>query len=129
MGPAVVLCGVLALSLLVLGATLHGHGRRSCGQSPPLRQGAPWIVGGVLAVGIALVAVPAIPPIVIAGLMAYTGVAATAAWRMAGLDRASPWMTQSRRLARLGVASVALTWLGVVLGLLLWIADMIANAP
>jgi hypothetical protein len=38
-------------------------------------------------------------------------------------------MARSRRLARFGVAAVALTWLGLVLGLLLWIASMVANAP
>ena len=48
---------------------------------------------------------------------------------MASLDEASPWMARSRRLARFGVAAVALTWLGLVLGLLLWIASMVANAP
>jgi len=80
-------------------------------------------MGGVLVV------IPAVPPIVIAGVMAYTGIAATAIWRMASLDEASPWMARSRRLARFGVAAVALTWLGLVLGLLLWIAGMVANAP
>jgi hypothetical protein len=80
-------------------------------------------MGGVLVV------IPAVPSIVVAGVMAYTGIAATAIWRMASLDEASPWIAKSRRLARFGVAAVALTWLGLVLGLLLWIADMVANAP
>jgi hypothetical protein len=86
-------------------------------------------MGGVLAVGSVLVLIPAVPSIVVAGLMAYTGVAATALWRMACLDGASPWMAQSRRLARIGIAAVALTWLGLVFGMLLWIADVVANAP
>ena len=129
MRPAVVLWGVLALSLLVLGATVYRTARPPHRQTPPFRRGVPWIMGGVLAVGSVLVLIPAVPSIVVAGLMAYTGVAATALWRMASLDGASPWMAQSRRLARIGIAAVALTWLGLVLGLLLWIADMVANAP
>jgi hypothetical protein len=128
MRPAVVLWGVLALGLLVLGATMVRTARTPRRQTPPFRRDVPWIMGGVLAVGGALVVIPAVPSIVVAGVMAYTGIAATAIWRMASLDEASPWMAPSRRLARFGIAGVALTWLGLVFGLLLWIADMVARA-
>jgi len=128
MRPAVVLWGVVALGLLVLGATMYRAARAPRRQTPPFRRDLPWIMGGVLAVGGVLVVIPAVPSIVVAGVMAYTGIAATAIWRMASLDEASPWMTQSRRLARFGIAAVALTWLGLVFGLLLWIADMVAHA-
>jgi hypothetical protein len=129
MGPAVVLGALVALSLLGLGATLRRTGRSSPRRASPFRGAVPWVVGGVLLVGGALAAIPAVPPIVIGALMAYTGVAVTATWRMASLDRVSPWMPQSRRLARIGVAAVALTWLGLVLGLLLRIADLVARTP
>ena len=128
MGPTVVLWGVVALSLLALGATIYRTGRASHRQTPAFRRDVPWIVGGVLAVGGALVVIPAVPSIVVAGVMAYTGIAATAIWRMASLDEASPWMAPSRRLARFGIAAVGLTWLGLVFGLLLWIADMVTRA-
>jgi hypothetical protein len=129
MRPAIVLWGVVALSLVVLGATMVRTARAPRRPTPPFRRDVPWIMGGILAMGGVLVVIPAVPPIVIAGVMAYTGIAATAIWRMASLDEASPWMARSRRLARFGVAAVALTWLGLVLGLLLWIASMVANAP
>ncbi|HEX7400210.1 MAG TPA: hypothetical protein VF302_10600 [Candidatus Limnocylindrales bacterium] len=128
MRPAVVLWGVVALSLLVLGATMYRTARAPHRQTPPFRRDVPWIMGGVLAMGGVLVVIPAVPSIVVVGVMAYTGIAATAIWRMASLDGASPWMAQSRRLARFGIAAVALTWLGLAFGLLLWIADMVANA-
>lgn len=128
MGPAVILGALVALSLLVLGATLRQTGSWSRRQLTPFREAAPWVTGGVLVVGCVLVAIPRVPPVVIGGLVAYTGVAITAIWRMATLDRASRWMPPSRRLTRLAITAVALTWLGVVLGLLLRIADMIAGA-
>jgi len=128
MRPAIVLWGVVALSLLILGATMYRTARAPHRKTPPLRPDVPWIMGGVLAVGGVLVVIPAVPSIVVAGVMAYTGIAATAIWRMASLDGASPWMAQSRRIARFGIAAVALTWLGLVFGLLLWIADMVAHA-
>src|SRR5512140_2930128 len=128
MRPAIVLWGVVAVSLLVLGATMYRTARAPRGQTPPFRRDVPWIMGGVLAVGGALVVIPAVPLIVVAGVMVYTGIAATAIWRMASLDESSPWMAQSRRLARFGIAAIALTWLGLVFGLLLWIADMVAHA-
>jgi uncharacterized membrane protein len=128
MRQAIALWGVVALSLLVLGATVYRTARAPRRQTPPFRRDLPWIVGAVLAVGGVLVVIPAVPSMVVAGVMAYTGIAAAAIWRMASLDEASPWMAQSRRLARFGIAAVALTWLGLVFGLLLWIAAMVANA-
>jgi hypothetical protein len=88
----------------------------------------PWTLGGVLVVGSVLLALPGVPPIVIVGLTAYARVAVTAVWRLASLDRGSRWMPQSRRLVRLGIAAVALTWLGIVLGLLLRLVDLVAGA-
>jgi uncharacterized membrane protein len=129
MGPAAAFLGALvALSLLVLGATLRRTGPGSRRGVPPFRRAVPWAVGGMVLVGGALLVIPAVPPIVVAGLVAYTGVATTAMWRMATLDRASRWMPPSRRIARLGMTAAGLTWLGIVLGLLLRIADMIAAA-
>ena len=127
MHSAVVLWGAVALGLLMLGATVYRATRAPRRQTPAFRRDVPWIVGGVVAVGGALVVIPAVPSIVVAGVMAYTGIAATAIWRMGSLDEASPWMARSRRLARFGIAAVALTWLGLVFGLLLWIADMVAH--
>jgi hypothetical protein len=129
MGPAVVLAGLVALSLLLLGATLRRTDRAARRQTPPLRYAVPWIVGGVAVVDMVLVAIPAVPPMVIAGLTVYTGVAVTAIWRMANLDRTSRWMLPSRRRARIAFTAVALVWLGLILGLLLGIADLVARAP
>jgi uncharacterized membrane protein len=129
MGPAIFLGGLVALSLLVLGATTRRAGQTSRTQTPPFREAVPWVAGGVLAVGGVLMLIPGVPAVVTAGLVAYTGVAVTAVWRMASLDRVSRWMLPSRRLARLGITAVALTWLGLVLGLLLRIADLVASAP
>lgn len=128
MEPAIVLGGLVALSLLALGATMRRTGRASRAEALPFRRAVPWITAGVLAVGGVLVAIPAVPPIVVVGLMAYTGVALTATWRMASLDRISPWMLPSRRRARIGIAAVGLTWLGLVLGLFLRIADLVATS-
>jgi hypothetical protein len=129
MGPAILLGGFVALSLLILGTTMRQTGRRAGRQPPSFRRALPWILGGMLAVAAVLVAIPRVPPIVIAGLIGYTAVAVAAMWRMASLDRQSRWMTPSRRLARFGISAIALTWLGLVLGLLLGIADLIASAP
>lgn len=128
MGPAAILGALVALSLILLGVTLRRGGPGSLRQTPPFRRAVPWAVGGVLLVGGILVVIPGVPPIVIAGLVAYTGVACAAMWRMASLDRASRWMPPSRRATRLAITAIGLTWLGVVLGLLLRIADMIAGA-
>lgn len=129
MGPAIALVGLVAMSLLILGATMRRTGRTSRTQTPPFRSAVPWIAGAMLIVGGILVAVPGIPAGVVAGLVIYAGVAVTAMWRLVTLDRASRWMTPSRRLARFGFSAVALTWLGLVLGFLLDVADLITNAP
>ena len=105
MRPAIVLWGVLALGLLALGATLVLTARAPRRRALSFRRDVPWIIGGVLAVGGVLVVIPAVPSIVVAGVMAYTGIAATAISRMGNLDEASPWMARSRRLARFGIAA------------------------
>jgi type IV secretory pathway TrbD component len=38
-------------------------------------------------------------------------------------------MAPAHRTARIAISVVALTWLGIVFGLLLWIAASIAGAP
>ena len=81
----------------------------------------------MLIVGVLLGVVAHAPPLVVVGLMAYTGVAATAMWRMVQLDRRSRWMEPDRRRFRIGISIVALAWLGIVLGLFLWIAASIAS--
>ena len=128
MGPAVLLAGLVALSLLVLGATMRRSGRRPTHRpTPPFRNAVPWVVGAMVTIGVVLVIVQGVPRIVIVGLVAYTGVAVAGIWRMASLDRVSSWMVPSQRIARIGFTTVALTWLGIVLGLLLRIADMVAS--
>ena len=130
MGLAVLLGGLVVLSLFVLGATLLGSRRSAKG--PASSRSGPWcrsIAFGVVLVGIVLVIVPRVPTLVIVGSMAYTGVAVAAMWRMAQLDRGSRWMEPSQRRFRLGISIVALAWLGIVLGLLLWIAAYIAGGP
>jgi hypothetical protein len=129
MGPAVVVGGVVALSLLAVGLTMRRTAPGSRSQTPPFRQALPWVLGGVLVVGTILVVMPGVPAVVTVGLVAYTGVAVTSMWRLAALDRSSRWMTPARRRTRFGIAAVALTWLGIVLGLLLRIADLLAAAP
>ena len=130
MGLAVILGGLVVLSLFVLGATLLGS-RRSATDRPAVSFGpvVPLIAFGVVLVGVVLVIVPRVPTLVIVGSMAYTGVAVAAMWRMAQLDRGSRWMEPSQRRFRLGISIVALAWLGIVLGLLLWIAAYIAGGP
>ena len=87
----------------------------------------PFVVSAVVVVGIVLVVLPGVPPLVIVGLMAYAGVAAAALWRMASLDRGSRWMEPSHRRARIAISAMAITWLGIILGLLLGIAAAIAD--
>lgn len=128
MEPAAILVALIALSLFLLGVTLRRSGPGSRRHVPPFRRAAPWVAIGVVVVGAVLLEIPSVPPIVMVGMVAYTGVATAAMWRMATLDRASRWMPPSRRVARLGVTAVALAWLGIVLGLLLRIADMLAGA-
>ena len=79
-------------------------------------------------VGVVL-AVIGVPSLVTAGLMVYAGVAVAAMWRLMRLDRGSRWMAPSHRYARIAISIVALTWLGIVFGLFLWIAASIAGGP
>jgi hypothetical protein len=129
MGPAVVLLGLLALSLVALGVTMRQTAPASRTQVPPFRLAVPWIAGGMIAAAVVLVALPGVAPVVTAGLTVYTGVAVAALWRLASLDRRSRWMLPSERRARVGISVVALTWLGVILGLMLRLADLVASAP
>ncbi|HEY4189259.1 MAG TPA: hypothetical protein VGM28_02475 [Candidatus Limnocylindrales bacterium] len=128
MGPAVVIGGLVVLSLLVLGVTLGARPRPGVRRELPFRQALPFVAGILVAVAVVL-AVLEVPTLVLVGLVAYVGVAATAVWRMARLDRGSRWMEPNVRIARLAISVVALTWLGIILGLLLWIAAYLAAGP
>ncbi len=127
MEPAIILGGFVALALLLLAAAMRRTRRPSGRAAPPFRRAAPWVAGGVLVVGAGLLAIPGVSPVVIAVLPAYAGVAIAGMWRMASLDSVSPWMPPSRRRARLGATAIAVTWLGLVLGLLLAIVDLVAR--
>ena len=129
MGLAVLLGGLVVLSLFVLGATLVGSRRSLKGGPISFAPAVPLIAFGVALVGVVLVIIPRVPTLVIVGSMAYTGVAVAAMWRMAQLDRGSRWMEPSQRRFRLSISIVAVAWLGIVLGLLLWIAAYIAGGP
>lgn len=130
MGPAVVLGGLIVLSVIVLGVTLGAAPRGTRAGTSSFRFAVPWVVGGTIAVGVALVLVlPDAPWLVPVGLMAYSAVAIAAVWRLVTLDRASNWMTPNQRLVRIAISSVALAWLGVVLGLLLLIAAYVLEGP
>ncbi len=128
MGPAFALGALLVLSLVALGVTLRASPRSPRRADLSMRRAVPWIAIVVAVVGLVLLAIPRVPPLVVVGLMVYAAVAAAAMWRMASLDRGSRWMAPSSRTARLGISAIALTWLGIVLGLLLRIADLLANA-
>jgi len=129
MGPVLVLGGLVVLCLLALGVTMRYAPRSPRTRELAFRQATPWVVAAVAIVGVVLVVIPRVPPLVIVGLMAYAGVAVAALWRMVRLDRGSRWMEPSHRLARFALSVVALSWLGVVLGLLLWIAALFAGSP
>jgi hypothetical protein len=129
MGPAVILGGLVVVSLFVLGLTLLGSRRSARGRPVSFGPALPLIVFGVVLVGIVLMVIPRVPTLVIVGSMAYTGVAVAAMWRMAQLDRGSQWMETSQRRFRIGISVIALAWLGIVLGLSLWIAADIAGGP
>lgn len=129
MGLAVVLGGLVVLTLGILGATLLGSRRAATDRRVSFGPAMPLIVFGVVLVGMVLVVIPRVPTLVIVGSMAYTGFAVAAMWRMVQLDRRSRWMEPSQRRFRIGISVVALTWLGIVLGLLLWIAAYIAGGP
>jgi len=127
MGLAIAFGGLVAVAMFAFGASLD-RGPRSPGhrQLHP-RHALPWVAGTMLLVGSVLVATPITSPLVMIGLVLYAGLAAAVVWRMATLDRASAWLPPSRRRARFTVSVIGLTWLGMVLGLLLWIADQVAG--
>ncbi len=121
--------GLVVLCLCILGVTLIGARRSTRGRSVAYGPALPLIAFGVLLVGMILVVIPQVPTLVIVGSTAYTGFAVAAMWRMVQLDRDSRWMETSQRRFRIGISVVALAWLGIVLGLLLWIAAYIAGGP
>ena len=127
MVPAVALGGLVVLSLLALAVTLRARPRAGGRIELRARWAVPFVVAAVVIVGVVLAVIPGVPLPVIVGLMVYAGVAAAAMWRMARLDSGSRWMEPSHRRARIAISAVALTWLGIVLGLLLGIATAIAD--
>lgn len=129
MEPVLLLGGLVAGCLVVLGIAMRRAPRPSYRTAAPFRRAVPWIAGAMALVACGLALIPGIPPVVIAGLVAYTGFAVAATWRMASLDRVSPWMVPARRRARLGFSILGLAWLGLVLGLLLSLAEMVAGTP
>lgn len=128
MPPIVALGGFVILSLFAVAVTLRSAPGGAPGRELSLRRAAPWIVAAVSIVGVVL-AMIGVPPLVTAGLMVYAGVAVAAMWRLVRLDRGSRWMAPAHRTARIAISIIALTWLGIVLGLLLGIAASIAGAP
>ena len=127
MGPAVLLGGLVVLCLLVLASALAGTRRGTAGRPLAYRAAAPLVVAAMLVVAGVLGLVVNAPALVVAGLTAYTGVAVAAMWRLIQLDRASRWMEPGRRRFRIAISIVATAWLGIVLGLCLWIAASIAS--
>ena len=127
MGPAVLLGGLIVLSLVVIAAALVGVRPGAVARPAALRGAVPIVALGMLLVGGGLGVVVHAPPLVVVGLMTYTGVAVAAMWRMVQLDRRSRWMDPARRRFRIGISIVAVAWLGIVLGLFLWIAASIAS--
>jgi hypothetical protein len=127
MGPALLLGGLIVLSLFVLATALVGITPGPTSRPVTYRYAIPVVVLGTVLVGVMLGVLAHAPPLVVVGLTTYTGVAATAMWRMVQLDRGSRWMEPARRRFRIGISIVAVVWLGIVLGLCLWIAASIAS--
>jgi hypothetical protein len=127
MGPAVAIGGLVVLSLLALAITLRSRPRPTSPIELRAIWAVPFVVAVVVVVGLVLVILPGVAPLVVVGLMVYAGVAAAAMWRMARLDSGSRWMEPSHRHARIAISAMALTWLGIILGLLLGIAAAIAD--
>ena len=127
MAPAVAIGGLVVLSLFALALTLRARPRPASRVELRTIWAVPFVSAVVLVVGLVLLLIPGVTPVVVVGLMAYTGVAAAAMWRMARLDRGSRWMEPSQRRARIAISAMALTWLGIILGLLLGIAAAIAD--
>jgi hypothetical protein len=129
MAAAVVIGVIVAATLLAMGGGAEWRARRFGRPSLDRRRALPWMGGAAILVLSLLIAVSVRAPIVLVGLAAYAGFAAFAVWRMATIDRGSSWLPPSRRQARFAFSVIGLTWLGIVLGLLLWIADMVAGIP
>ncbi len=129
MGPAVVFVALVVLSLVVLAATMRAGPRGDRSREPSFRKAAPLILVGVLVAAGVLVVIVHAPWIVVAGLSVYIAFAIATMWRMVRLDNTSRWMTPDERRLRLSVSVIGLTWLGIVLGLLLRIAAVIATGP
>jgi len=127
MAAAIVLGGVVAAALFVLGALLERGPRAPGRQRLRTWHALPWVAGAMVLVGSLLSALPISSSLVTIGLVLYAGLAAGIVWRMTMLDRASAWLPPARRRARLVLSLIGLTWLGIVLGLLLWIADLVAG--
>jgi hypothetical protein len=127
MVPAAAIGALVVLSLLALAATLRARPEPAGRREPRAIWAVPFVVGAVVVVGLVLVVIPGVRPLVIVGLMVYAGVAAAAMWRMARLDSGSRWMEPSNRRARIVISAMAVTWLGIILGLLLGIAATIAD--
>jgi len=126
MGLAVLLAALVVMYLFGLGLAMRRAPRVPGSRTVPYRRALPWIAGGMVLAASIVSEIP-LPGIVIASITIYTGLAVAGVWRMASLDRASVWMLPSRRLARISLSVVGLIWLGSVLALLLWIADMVAG--
>jgi len=127
MGLAIVVGGLVAGAMFALAASLDRGPRSPARRNLHRRHALPWAAGTMALVGGLLIAIPIASAVVILGLVLYSGLAAAVVWRMATLDRASAWLPPSRRRARFTMSVIGLTWLGIVLGLLLWIADLIAG--
>jgi hypothetical protein len=125
MGPAVVLAGALAACLLVLGVAMRRASGPRLADAPRIREALPWVLAAELVAGAMLLVFPRVPIAVVMGVHAYLAVALIAMWRLVRLDATSPWMTPSQRRLRLVASAIGVAWLGIVLGLALWIAVLL----
>jgi hypothetical protein len=125
MGPAVVLAGSLAVCLLILGVAMRRTTDPERAEAWRLREALPWVLAAELVAGGLLIVFPRVPIAVAVGVHAYLAVAIIAMWRLVRLDAASDWMTPDQRRLRLVASGIGVAWLGIVLGLLLWIAELL----
>ncbi len=129
MGPAVVLAGALGACLLLVGVAMRRVSGPPGLDPPRIRGALPWVVAAELVAAALLVVFPRVPVAVVVGVHGYLAVAIVAMWRLVRLDTASPWMSPEQRRLRLVGSAVGIGWLGIVLGLLLWIADLLDRGP
>jgi hypothetical protein len=125
--PVALFTALVAGCLLLVAAAGLATGRSSTRRRARWRGAVPWVVLAALAVGAGLALVTAAPPLVVGGVALYAAIAAAGTWRMATLDRTSPWMTPSRRLARLAFSGIGIVVLGIVLALMLVAVDLVAR--